>query len=233
MDTLVSEYDVIEFLQTLTTRASELVSARATGLLLADQSGRLRVTAASDERAQMLELFQVQEVDGPCQDCVRDGTQVVDPDLRDATDRWPSFAPHAVAASFRSVHAFPMRLRGEVIGALNLFGDAPGLLDDSDVRTVQALADMATVGLLQERAVRRNESLSEQLQSALKSRIVLEQAKGALAQIRGCNTTEAFELLRRYSRTHDLHLGEVARAVVEDAATLPDLTRPAKKTDVS
>ena len=223
-DTLVDEFDLIEFLQSLTAHTSELVGARATGLLLADPEGRLQLMAASDERAEMLELFQVQAVEGPCQDCFREGTAVVNADLRTASDRWPQFAPHAVAAGFRSVHAFPMRLRDDVIGALNLFGDDPGVLADNDVRVVQALADVATIGLLQERMVRRGQVLTDQLQSALNSRIVIEQAKGVLAQIHTCSTDEAFTMLRNYSRSHNHRLGSVAQALVNDPASVPALS---------
>jgi len=223
-DTLVEEFDLIEFLQMVTTRASELVGSSAAGLLLADPQGVLQFMAASDERAEMLELFQVQAHEGPCQDCFNEGAAVVNADLTTAQDRWPHFAPRAVAAGFASVHAFPLRLRREVIGALNLFGSTVGQMDPEDARTVQALADVATIGLLQERAVRRGEVLTEQLQGALNSRIVIEQAKGALAQIHGCSVDEAFDLLRRYCRDNRLGLSDVARGVVADPQAFPDLT---------
>jgi len=171
-DTLVDEFDLIEFLQMLTSHTSDLIEARAAGLLLADGRDRLQLMAASDERTEMLELFQVQAVEGPCQDCYRGGSAVVNADLAEAGDRWPRFAPKAVAAGFRSVHAFPLRLRTETIGALNLFGTDTGRMEPTDIRVVQALADVATIGLLQERTIRRNEVLSEQLQTALNSRIV-------------------------------------------------------------
>ena len=223
-DTLVEEFDLIEFLQMVTMRASELAGSSAGGLLLADPQGVLQFMAASDERAEMLELFQVQSHEGPCQDCFREGVAVVNADLAQAQGRWPHFAPRAVAAGFASVHAFPLRLRREVIGALNLFGGSVGLMDAEDARTVQALADVATIGLLQERAVRRGEVLTEQLQGALNSRIVIEQAKGALAQIHGCSVDEAFNMLRSYCRDNRLGLSDVARGVVADPKAFPDLT---------
>jgi GAF domain-containing protein len=223
-DTLVVEFDLIEFLQMVTTRASELVGSAAAGLLLADPQGQLQFMAASDERTELLELFQVQSHEGPCQDCFRQGVPVVNADLREASDRWPLFAPRAVAAGFRSVHAFPMRLRKDVIGALNLFGTDVGRMEPGDVRTVQALADVATIGLLQERAVRRGEVLTEQLQGALNSRVIIEQAKGAIAQMRGCSVDEAFTLMRGYCRNHNLRLSDVAHAVVTDPQPIPGLT---------
>lgn len=225
-DTLVDQFDLIEFLQMVATQTSDLVDAKAAGLLLADTDGRLRLMAASDERAQMLELFQVQAREGPCQDCFRQGRPVVNADLRTAADKWPEFAPRAVAAGYRSVHAFPMRLRQQVIGALNLFGTSTGEMASSDVRIVQALADIATIGLLQERAIRHSEGLTEQLQGALDSRIVIEQAKGALAQIHGGTPDEAFDRLRTYSREHRARVSDVARAVLHDPGSLPDLTVP-------
>ena len=223
-DTLVDDFDLIEFLQAVTAYSSELVDARAAGLLLADHHGRLQVMAASDERAEMLELFQVQMREGPCLDCFRQSEPVVNTDLREASQRWPVFAPRAVDAGFRSVHAFPLRLRQETIGALNLFGTEPAPMNEVDVKMVQALADVATIGLMQERAVRHSEQLSEQLQSALNTRIVIEQAKGALAQIHGVDPDAAFLLLRAYCRGRGLRLSEVARAVIENPSSITDLT---------
>lgn len=222
-DTLVDEFDLIEFLQMVTTRASELVGSAAAGLLLADHQGRLQFMAASNEQTELLELFQVQANQGPCQDCFRQGTPVTNADLRHAGARWPQFAPRAVAAGFRSVHAFPLRLRKQVLGALNLFGTGVGRMDPEDVHIVQALADVATIGLLQERTVRRGEVLTEQLQGALNSRVVIEQAKGAIAQIHGVTVDEAFQLLRGYCRRNHLHLGVVAHSIVSNPKHIPDL----------
>ena len=226
-DTLVDEFDLIEFLQRVTTHASTLVAARAAGLMLADQRGRLQLMAASDERTEMLELLQVQALEGPCQDCFREGQPVVNADLQHAYDRWPQFAPLAVEAGFQSVHAFPMRLRGQVIGALNMFGADTGPMDEADVVVTQALADIATIAILQERAITRAEIVTEQLQAALNSRIVIEQAKGALAQIHGGTPDEAFARLRSYCRMQGLRLSAVAYAVTTDPGSVPRLTTAA------
>jgi GAF domain-containing protein len=225
-DTLVDDFDLVEFLQMLTTRTSDLLGVSTAGLLLADQRGRLQLMAASDERTSMLELYQLQTHEGPCLDCFTQGVAVIGADLEKATERWPRFAPHAVEAGYRSVHAFPMRLRDEVIGALNLFSNESGNMDPADARVVQALADVATIGLLQERTVRRGEVVTEQLQTALKSRVVIEQAKGALAQIWSCNIDEAFEMLRRYARARRLGLTDVAYKVTAHPRSLPDLIPP-------
>jgi GAF domain-containing protein len=215
-DTLVDEFDVIEFLQLVSVRTAELLGAGAVGLLLADQHGELQFMAASNEEAKLLELFEVQHREGPCLEVFQSGTPVITPDLSSEAERWPLFVPRALAAGFVSVYAVPMRLRGEVIGALNLFSREPGQLAADDVRIVQALVDVATIGLLQERAIRRGEVLTEQLQGALNSRVVIEQAKGALAQIRRISVDEAFTLMRRYARRNGRRLSDVAQTVVSD-----------------
>lgn len=225
-DTLVDEFDLIEFLQMVTSRIAELSTATAAGLLLADQRGRLSVMAATSREVQLVELFQVQAAEGPCQDCFTTGAVVTSADLAEAEDRWPRFAPAAVEAGFRSVHAFPLRLRREVIGALNLFSASPGGLEPGDARVIQALADVATIGLLQERAVRNSEVLTQQLQGAFNSRIVLEQAKGVLAQIHGETPDQAFDRMRAWSRSRRRRLGEVAEAVITRAESVAELLEP-------
>jgi GAF domain-containing protein len=226
-DTLVDEFDLIEFLQMLANHTADLIGAPAVGLLLADQRGRLEVLAASDENTKLLELFQVQNHEGPCLDAFNTATPVINADLAEAGARWPRFAPRATAAGFRSVHAFPLRLRNEVIGALNVFGSQPGrTLSDVDVPIVQALADVAAIGLLQERAIRRGEVLTEQLQGALNSRIIIEQAKGAVAQANGVTVDEAFTLIRNHARRTNRRLVDVAHTIVTDPAGPPDLTNP-------
>jgi len=222
-DTLVDDFDLIEFLHTVCTRAAELTGTTAAGLLLADGRGRLRFMAASDEQAQVLELFQHQH--GPCRDAFTTAAPVVDADLRRAARRWPAFAPHATRLGYRSVHAVPLRLRGRVIGALTLFGARTGRLDPDDVTAVQALADIATIGLLQEQAIHRAETLTRQLQRALDSRVLIEQAKGALAHTHGIDVDAAFVLLRDHARTHGRPIDDVAGAVVTHPDSVPGLAR--------
>jgi GAF domain-containing protein len=223
-DTLVDDFDVIEFLESLTRHTAEVTSAASAGLLLTDPQGQLQYMAASAESVKLLELFQLQYLEGPCLDCFRTGTAVVNGDLQRAGDRWPRFAPRAVEAGFQSVHAFPLRHRQKVIGALNLFSTDTGHLEPTDVRIIQSLADIATIGLLQERTIRSSEILTEQLQSALNSRVSIEQAKGALARTHGIGVDAAFELMRDYARRHQHRLSEVALAVVTDPGRHPDLT---------
>ncbi len=226
-DTLVDDFDVIEFLETLTRRTAEVSSASSAGLLLTDAHGQLQYMAASAESVKLLELFQLQYEEGPCLDCFRTGTAVVNTDLHEAAGRWPLFAPRAVDAGFQSVHAFPLRHRQKVIGALNMFSTHTGLLEPGDVRILQSLADIATIGILQERSIRSGEVLTEQLQGALNSRIAIEQAKGVLARIHGLDVTAAFELMRQYARRHHHRLTDIAQAIVTDPTSHPGLTRAA------
>jgi GAF domain-containing protein len=222
-DTLVADFDVIDFLHVLTGRSAALLDVSAVGLLLTDQRGELRVVAASSEAARLLELFQLQNDQGPCLDCFRSGQPVSATDL--GTDqRWPRFAAAAARTGFAAVQALPMRLREQVIGALNLFRTAPGTFDLADVRVGQALADVATIGLLHERNMRRGDTLNEQLQTALNSRVVIEQAKGKLAERLGLDMDQAFSVLRGYARSRNRRLSDVARGLVDGTVTIPGPT---------
>jgi GAF domain-containing protein len=213
-DTMVADFDVIDFLQVLTDRSAQLLDVSAAGLLLADQRGELRVVAASSEAARLLEQLQVQLGQGPCLDCFRSGRAVTATDL--GTDgRWPQFAEAAAEAGLGAVQALPMRLREQVIGALNLFRAAPGDFDPVNVRVGQALADVATIGLLHERTMRRRDTLNEQLQAALNSRVVIEQAKGKLAERLGLDMDQAFNVLRDHARSRNIRLSDLARAFID------------------
>jgi GAF domain-containing protein len=215
-DTLVADFDLIEFLQHLTDRAAAISGAGAVGLLLADHREALRFMASSNESGRALELFELQHSEGPCLDCYRTRQPVVNADLRHAAARWPHFAPRAIELGFQSVHAFPMRLRDHTIGALNLFGTSDHRFDPGEVRIVQALADVATIAILQERSIARAEALTEQLQGALNSRIIIEQAKGALAQRERVGIDVAFEMLRSRARSTRQRIVDVATGVLEE-----------------
>ena len=211
---LARGYDVVELLSGLTADCAKLLDIASAGLLLADGRGVLHVMAASSERTRQLEVFQVQRADGPCRDCYLDGAPVSAPDLQQESERWPQFVPAALEAGFSSVHALPMRLRDEVLGALGLFGTTAGALDPDDLSLGQALADVASVALVQDKVTSDQKTVNDQLQTALNSRIVLEQAKGVLAQQGSLPMEEAFGALRRYARDHNLRLTAVAEAVV-------------------
>jgi GAF domain-containing protein len=213
-DTMVADFDVIDFLHLLTDRSVRLLAAAAAGVVLADPRGELRVAAASSEEAGLVELFQLQNDQGPCLDCFRTGRPISAADLTGPDQRWPRFAQAATQAGFRTVEALPMRLRDQVIGALNLFRAEPDPFDTADLRIAQALADVATIGLLHERNVRRSETVAEQLQAALNSRVMIEQAKGKLAERYGIDMDRAFRMLREYARNTNQHLTDVARDFV-------------------
>lgn len=216
-DTLVDDYDVVDILDRLAHHCVDLLGVSAAGLLLGDQRGGLRVMATSDERARLLELFQLQADEGPCLDAYRTGEIIEVEDLSVANARWPVFAPEALAEGYRSIQAVPMRLRGQIVGALNLFSTDTGPLSRRDLLVARALADTATIGILQERAIRRNEVLTEQLQSALTSRVVIEQAKGLLAHSGDIAPGEAFNRLRSFSRSNNIRISQVAEQLMQGA----------------
>jgi transcriptional regulator with GAF, ATPase, and Fis domain len=221
-DTLVVGFDLMEFLHTLTERSVELLGVDAAGLLLADGRGALRMVAASTEQARVAELFQIQNDEGPCVDCYRSGQVVSISDIgaADIAKRWPRFAPAASQMGFAGVHAIPMQLRDQVIGTLNLFRTAPDGLDSAAARAARALVDVATIGILQERAVRQQELVAAQLQAALHSRVMIEQAKGVLAERHGVTPDQAFLTLRRYARDHNRPLTALAGDVIHGTADI-------------
>jgi transcriptional regulator with GAF, ATPase, and Fis domain len=213
-DTLVHDFDVVGFLQMLSGRCVDLFDLSSAGVMLHDQRNSLQVIASSDERGRTLELMELQNKEGPCLDAYRT-SQPVQAAGSEAIARWPAFATHARSVGYQAFTALPLRLRDETIGALNMFIGEPTPLDESALDDAQALADIATIGLLNERAVREARLVAEQLQHALTSRVVLEQAKGVLAVKLDCDVDEAFGLMRGYARNHNRRLGDVSREVVE------------------
>ena len=226
-DTLVADFDVIELLTLLADRCVDVLEVDAAGLMLVAPDGDLRVMASSSEAMRMLELFELQSQEGPCLDCYRSGLPVVNQDLATVNSRWPRFAAEALAAGFHSVHALPLRLRGAVIGALNLFHVEAGQMRQADVDAAQALADVATIAILQHRAALEAQAVNEQLNHALNSRIVIEQAKGIVAQREGLNMEQAFSTLRNHARNHNLRLVDVAHDVIDGTLAASALGRPA------
>jgi transcriptional regulator with GAF, ATPase, and Fis domain len=219
-DTLVDDFDLIDFLHVLTDRCVRLLNVSAAGLLLTDQRGALQLVAASTEQTRLLELFQLQTDQGPCVECFGTGRPIEVVDLAAATERWPRFVGAARRTGFAAVHALPMRLRSDVIGALNLFSTEARALGPDTVRLGQALADVATIGLLQARAIRQRDALAEQLQTALNSRVLIEQAKGVIAERRHIDMDQSFTLLRGSARTRNRRLSDLARAVVDGSETV-------------
>jgi hypothetical protein len=225
-DTLVDDFDIIDFLEVLTSRCVELLDVTSAGITLAeDRTGTLTAMAASDERSRLLGLYEVQVDEGPCRDCCREGTAVISVALDEARGRWPSFSRQALAIGFRSAEAVPLRLRREVLGSLNLFHAGPTGLDSTGRGMAQAFADAATIGILQQRTLRRAEDVAGQLQEALASRVVIEQAKGVLAERLKVSPDAAFTILRTVARTRNRLLSDLARDLVTGSADADQLLR--------
>ena len=220
-DTLVSEFDLLEFLHTLIERTVALVDADAGGIMLADQHGKLEVLAASTPATRLVELFELQHDEGPCLDAFRSGQSVSRVDAAAMHAAWPSFTPRLAQAGFASAQALPLRLRNEVIGALNVFRVSPEALSDADMKLARALADVATVGIIQQRMISARELLAQQLQQALDSRVRIEQAKGVLAERAGISVDEAFVLMRSHARNTGAHLRQVVEGVLAGTLSLP------------
>lgn len=214
-DSLVDDFDVVDLLSLLAHRCEEVLDLAAAGVMLVAPEGDLRVIASSSEATRVVELFELQADEGPCLDCFRTGEAVAVEDLSSVDSRWPRFAPVALNAGFGSVNALPMRLRGSTVGALNLFGSEPGGLAVDDVVAGQALADVATIALLQQRVVSEGRVLNEQLNHALTSRVVIEQAKGVVAERANLPMEKAFEAMRHYARSRNLLLADVARGITD------------------
>lgn len=214
-DTLVDDFDVVDLLTLLADRCVEVLDVQAAGIMLTAPDGSLRVMASSSEAMRILELFEVQAQQGPCFDCQQTGEAVVNQNLDVVGGRWPDFSAEAVAAGFHSAHALPMRLRGSVIGALNLFRTGTGEMGPADLEIAQAFADVATIAILQHRASQEARELSQQLSHALNSRVVLEQAKGMIAERLDLDMEQSFRTLRSHARTNNLRLGDVAEAIID------------------
>lgn len=221
-DTLVDEFDAIDFLSTLAERSVGLLNADAAGVII-DDHGQLRLVASTSDRSELVELFELQSDEGPCLDCLRSGRPVVNVTGPQARVRWPLFSAAAEAVGYQGVHAIPLRLRDSVVGAMNLFSIDPVVLDPDGITLAQALADIATIGLLQERAVRESRMLADQLRTALDTRIRIEQAKGVLLARASVDVDDAFRAMRAYSRRHNLALSDVAMAVIGHHLDMSDL----------
>ena len=214
-DTLVADYDVIDLLTGLADRCVQLLGASAAGVMLASPNGDLRLVASSSEAMRVVELFELQAKEGPCLDAFRTGERVGHENLSAGVGPWPRFATVALEAGFQSAFALPMRLRDAAIGALNVFSAEQTPMDEADVLIARAFADLATISVLQERAVTDTQLLNEQLTHALTSRIVIEQAKGVVFERAGIDMAEAFTRLRAYARNQNLRLTDVARAAID------------------
>lgn len=219
-DTLVADYDVVELLQMLVETCRDTLDMTAAGILLADGRGELELVASTSESSRLVEMMQLSAEAGPCVESYRSGRPVAVPDIQDSPPEWSQFKESALVQGFRAVDALPLRLRESTIGTLNLLRSEPGPAPEEDVTAAQAFADVATIGILHERSIRESAVLSEQLQAALNSRIVIEQAKGVVAYTRGVSIDDAFTVIRDYARSHRLGLSYVAAQLVDRSLTL-------------
>ncbi|MHA7278095.1 GAF and ANTAR domain-containing protein [Arthrobacter sp. Hz1] len=219
-DTLVTDYDVLDLLQTLVEETVSLLDASAAGLLLVDPDGELQVVASTSEATHLVEILQLQAGEGPCVECFKTGVVITIDSIDSMGGRWPEFQAAALSQGFHSIHAIPLRVKDRTIGAMGLFGHHTGALTDEDSAIGQALAHVATIGLLQERAIRESTLVNDQLQNALNSRVLIEQAKGVISQTNDVDMSQAFSRLRHYSRSNSLGLQQTASKIVEGSLTL-------------
>ncbi|GAA4883900.1 GAF and ANTAR domain-containing protein [Actinomycetospora straminea] len=226
-DTLVADYDVIDLFHQLCADCIDLLAVDAAGLLITDQRDSLQVVSASTEATHLLELFQLQADQGPCLDCFHTSAQVHAPELR-AETRWPRFTAHAIEYGFAAVHALPMRLRGLTIGAVNLFHRRAVAMTPDQLGVSQALADVATIAILTDRGTRERDQLTEQLQAALTSRVVIEQAKGVLGERGTIGLDDAFSRMRDRARATNQRLTDLARGVVDGTLDTDTLLRSSR-----
>lgn len=223
-DTLVDDFDIVDLLSILVERCVEVLDVVAAGIVLADTTGRLRPMISSDETLRGVELLDIQAQEGPSFECFRSAVAVVNQDLGTGRDRWPRFTSAALDAGYHAADAIPMRLRGQIIGALTLFRVETGSLGAAEVSSAQALADIATIAILQNRFAVEAHILNTQLTMALSSRLAIEQARGVIAESQQLSLDQAFDRLRRYARDNNLRLADLARATVFGDIDPTDIT---------
>ncbi|MGR8010679.1 ANTAR domain-containing protein [Streptomyces hypolithicus] len=228
-DSLIDDFDLIEFLEQLCAHCVTVFGVSAAGILLGNEKETLHTIAASDETTHLLELFALQHDQGPCLECYRTGTARINIDLGDpaATSAWPAFATRALSSGFHTSHTFPLRLRDRAVGAMNLFHASQQPMSPQDASLAQAFADVATIALLQQRDLDQEQAERAQLQRALTSRIVIEQAKGILAERWNVDPDVAFAALRTYARAHQLRISDCARQIIDQTLDTHDIPRPA------
>jgi len=214
-DTLVVGYDVVDLLQLLVDTCHDLLDASAAGILLMDRAGELDLVVSTSESSRIVEMMQLGAEAGPCIESFRTGRVISLTDIRHSPPEWSRFRDSTLEQGFASVYAIPLRLRETTIGTLNLLRTATGELQVQDRVAAQAFADVATIGILHERSLRESLIVREQLQGALNSRIIIEQAKGVVAYTRGISTDDAFTLIRNYAKSHQASIADVSRQLVE------------------
>ena len=214
-DTLAPRRGILDTLQLLVEHSTSLTAVVEAGIVLADASGQLHMAATTGKRVSDIEIMQLAAHSGPCYVAFVTGANVEVDDIAASRERWPEFADLALAKGFRSMHAIPLRLREVTLGSLNLFSESLGQLSDQDAVLAQAMADVATIGIVQDRMIASHATVNDQLLAALDSRVRIEQAKGLLAHRHDVTVEEAFTLLRAHARRNGLKLNDVALDVVE------------------
>ncbi|MFI5809219.1 GAF and ANTAR domain-containing protein [Streptomyces sp. NPDC051561] len=223
-DTLVDDFDPVDFLYRVAEHCTSLLDIHDAGVMLAPHGGPLRLVAATSEQVRLVELFELDAAQGPCQDAYVQA-RVMEHDLT-VPGRWPEFSARAHKEGYLSVHAVPIHLRGETIGVLNLFRSIPDHLAGADRILARALADATAISLLQQTTLDHHRALGAQLQQALHTRTIIEQAKGFLVGRQNTDPDMAFQRLRTYARRHQLRIADVARDLVNGtlSATLDQPT---------
>jgi hypothetical protein len=215
-DVLVAEVD----LHRAAVLCAELLDVHGAGVLALDEDKALTSVAASGETAALLIRLEVDHDQGPGVDALRGGDLVECADLGAGELRWPRFAPLAVAAGMGAAYGMPCRLRDTTVGALTLYRTAVGALPPERVEVGRGLANTVALGVAAHRG--REQGLRvEQLQGALNSRVIIEQAKGMLAERAGLSVDEAFAVMRVHARNSGTKIRDVARQVLSGALTLP------------
>lgn len=224
-DTSASEFVDTEYLRTLASRLRILLAPAEIGLIIGAERGRPRLAAATSDRTRDLVTFELQHDDGPCVRAYRNGETVLNQDVSGAEQPWPRFAEKARAVGVRFASALPMRRHADIVGAVGILDARGSTVSAQDIALARTLAEAATIGLRQQRALEVSTQRSTQLQHALDSRIVIEQAKGMVAARLGLSLGEAFGLLRDHSRQHNERLAEVAAKVIRQELFMPEDTR--------
>ncbi|GAA2347669.1 ANTAR domain-containing protein [Streptomyces kunmingensis] len=218
-DTLVEDFDIIDFLHQMTVRCQELLDVTDAAVFLAHPGPHLHSPAPCDPGPGLQRVLDTACLQGPALEAHRTHRSVTALDEAETAARWPEFAQHRQAAGYTLATALPMRLRRNNIGSLLLLRTGHKPLGADDLSLAQALADAATIGLLQARTIRQQHTVHEQLHTALQSRILIEQAKGVLAARQNITLNEAFDAIRQHARHHRLLLSDVARDVIDNRLT--------------
>ncbi|MFJ8827480.1 GAF and ANTAR domain-containing protein [Streptomyces sp. NPDC102467] len=223
-DTVSPGFDPLALFETLVGDCVQLLDVQASAVMMADARGGLRTMAASDEQAAFLELLQLQTGRGPCMQCYRSKTPVHVTDLEQAKDQWPRLVSAALDAGFRSMHALPLRVHEQIIGAVNLFRTSPGNMNADDTAVGQALADIAALSLLNwTNEAPRDGDIITRVQSAIVAKATVEMAKGMIARYGGLSIPDASTALHAYTQRRQARLSETAQALTERTLDLAEI----------